>query len=174
MDNRSWFQFFPVNLSMFWSVRLAAGSPILAGLLFPLQGDAPRMGRETAGFTACPPSPTTTSQPELQLQLRTQPTLLLCERERTEGYASLLVLQTTWDIFSQTPNTAQLAPLPKLLSAFTLGKPSPTHFESLKSCLLTLILTSSPLRRTQPEESKTNPRYLHLTSESKEKRAFIN
>ena len=48
------------------------------------------------------------------------------------------------------------------------------HFESLKSCLLTLILTSSPLRRTQPEESKTNPRYLHLTSESKEKRAFIN
>ena len=164
---------------MFSGVRgeLLAGSPILAGLLFPLQGDAPRMGRETAGFTACPPSPTTTSQPELQLQLRTQPTLLLCEeeRERREGYASLLLLvQTTWDIFSQTPNTAQLAPLPKLLSAFTLGKPSPTHFESLKSCLLTLILTSSPLRRTQPEESKTNPRYLHLTSESKEKRAFIN
>ena len=119
MDNRSWFQFFPVNLSMFWSVRLAAGSPILAGLLFPLQGDAPRMGRETAGFTAClPPLAPTISQPELQL--RTQPTLLLCEERerRREGYASL---QTTWDIFSQTPNTAQLAPRPKSLSAFTLG-----------------------------------------------------
>ena len=170
MDNRSWFQFFPVNLSMFWSVRLAAGSPILAGLLFPLQGDAPRMGRNCWFLLPRDPSPPA-NQSSSSAQ---EPTLLLCERERTEGYASLLVLQTTWDIFSQTPNTAQLAPLPKLLSAFTLGKPSRTHFESLKSCLPTLILTSSPLRRTQPEESKTNPRYLHLTSESKEKRAFIN
>ena len=101
---------------MFWGVR-QAGSPILAGLLFPLQGDAPRMGRETAGFTAClAPLAPTISQPELQL--RTQPTLLLCERERSEGYASL-VLQTTWDIFSQTPNTAQLAPRPKPLCFHT-------------------------------------------------------
>ena len=40
-------------------------------------------------------------------------------------------------------------------SAFTLGKQSNTDFETFKPCLPTLILTSSPLRRTQLAESNT-------------------
>ena len=53
----------------------------------PYRAMHPGWGRETAGFTAWPAP--TISQPELQLELRTQPTLLLCEeRERGEGYAS--------------------------------------------------------------------------------------
>ena len=108
---------------------------------------------ETAGFS-CPAIPL--HQPTRAPAPHKSQHCCFASASGREGYASLLLLvQTTWDIFSQTPNTAQLAPLPKLLSAFTLGKPSRTHFESLKSCLPTLILTSSPLRRTQLAESNT-------------------
>ena len=146
---------FDFSLSMFWSVWQAAGSPILAGLVFPLQGDAPRMGRETAGFTACPAP--TVSQPELQLELRTQPTLLLCEEERerrkdTRACCCSFKQHGTSSVRRPTLHSWHLV---QSRSAFTLGKQSNTDFESFKPCLPTLILTSSPLRRTQLAESNT-------------------
>ena len=63
-----------------------------------------------------PPSANQSS--EVQVRTGSQHCCFARSASGGEGYASL---QTTWDIFSQTPNTAQLAPRPKSLSAFTLG-----------------------------------------------------
>ena len=133
---------------MFWNVLLA-GSPILAGLLFPLQGDAPRMGERNCWFHCLARS---NHQPTRAPAPHKSQHCCFASASGREGYASLLLLvQTTWDIFSQTPNTAQLAPRPNSLCFHTWK----TDFESSKPCLPTLILTSSPLRRTQLAESNT-------------------
>ena len=117
----------------------------------PYRAMHPGWGRETAGFTACPAP--TISQPELQLELRTQPTLLLCEeRERREGYASSFKQHGTSSVRRPTLHSWHLV---QSRSAFTLGKQSNTDFESFKPCLPTLILTSSPPRRTQLVESNS-------------------
>ena len=106
---------------------------------------------ETAGFS-CPAiplhQPTRAPAPH-----KSQHCCFARSASGGEGYASL---QTTWDIFSQTPNTAQVAPLPRQL-CFHTWKDSRADFESFPTTclLLTLILTSSQRRRTQPEESSS-------------------
>ena len=146
---------FDFSLSMFWSVwQASAGSPILAGLVFPLQGDAPRMGRETAGFTACPlshhqptrapgPAPHTANTVALRARAGGKDTPACCCSFKQHGTSSV-----------RRP-TLHSWHLVQTRSAFTLGKRSNTDFESSKPCLPTSILTSSPLRRTQLAESNT-------------------
>ena len=69
---------FDFSLSMFWSVWQAALS--LPASCSPYRAMHPGWGEKL--LVSLPARSPTTSQPELQLQLRTQPTLLLCERER--------------------------------------------------------------------------------------------
>ena len=151
------FCFFPANLSMFSGVRWElAGSPILAGLLFPLQGDAPRMGRETAGFTACPPS----APPSANQSSSSAHSQHCCFASASGGKDT-----PAWS-FKQHGTSSVRRPtqhswhLSHSRSAFTLGK----HIESFKPCLPTLILTSSPLRRTQPAESNTEGPHICVKS----------
>ena len=103
-----------------------------------------------SGELAPPPA---NQSSEVQVRTGSQHCCFARSASGGEGYASL---QTTWDIFSQTPNTAQVAPLSWQL-CFHTWKDSRADFESFPTtCLhLTLILTSSQRRRTQPEESSS-------------------